>query len=400
MLDFLSDAIFAVLYIFAAYFALISVFGLFKPRKATISNEPLRFAALIPARNEELCISCVVESLLQQNYPADKLDIFVIPNNCTDDTASAALLAGAQVIVASNSANNKGSALRQAMGLLINDYDAFCVFDADNEVDAGFIAAMNHTLQSGANVAKSRILAKNRHQNWVCGCYEIFFCFANRFLNNARGVLGLSSRVIGTGFAVRSSIIRELGGWTFESITEDAEFFAACVSFGEKIAWCGEAITYDEEPSSFRTSLTQRMRWVSGIMQVAQNRLPELIKTLTRPKSFMCALDAIMQFLFCYVQALLPFGLLFSAFADPAAFLANLPLSVLTGYLAGLATALVSMILEKRLTLRMLTAALMYPIFMASFIPLQTLSLFHRTTSWIEISHTGMRRKETENAIS
>ena len=32
---------------------------------------------------------------------------------------------------------------------------------------------MNRTLQSGARVAKSRILAKNAAQGAVCACYEI-----------------------------------------------------------------------------------------------------------------------------------------------------------------------------------------------------------------------------------
>lgn len=49
-----------------------------------------RFAVLIAARNEELVIGSLVNSLLTQNYPPELYDVYVIPNNCTDNTAQAA----------------------------------------------------------------------------------------------------------------------------------------------------------------------------------------------------------------------------------------------------------------------------------------------------------------------
>lgn len=397
MIRYISDGILLISYIFAAYLTFISLFGILRPKKAPKASEHLRFAALIPARNEEACISGIVESLLRQNYPADKLDIYVIPNNCTDDTAGAALRAGARII-RPRSGSGKGAALRCAIGQLLDHYDAFCVFDADNEINRDFVSSMNRALTSGARVAKSRIFAKNRLQNWVCGCYEIYFCFANRFLNRARSVLHMSVRVIGTGFAVRSDLLRENGGWTFESITEDADFFAFCASRGEKIVWCGDAVTYDEEPTSFKASVIQRKRWVSGILQVTRSRIGQLLGGLFHRKSAISSLDAMMQMFFCLVQAFLPFALLLSLLNNPVSFLAALPRSLLTGYSAAILSALGSLILEKRFTVKMIPAVLMYPIFMVSFIPLQTLALFHRTTKWCEIHHTGIRCAETERA--
>ena len=54
-----------------------------------------RFAVLIAARNEELVIGPLINSLLEQEYPAELYDIYVIPNNCTDNTALAARQFGA-----------------------------------------------------------------------------------------------------------------------------------------------------------------------------------------------------------------------------------------------------------------------------------------------------------------
>ena len=57
-----------------------------------------KFAVLIAARNEELVIGPLINSLLTQNYPPELYDIWVIPNNCTDNTALAARSFGAKVL--------------------------------------------------------------------------------------------------------------------------------------------------------------------------------------------------------------------------------------------------------------------------------------------------------------
>ena len=59
-----------------------------------------KFAAVVSARNEEGVIGELIASLRRQRYPADKLDIFVVADNCTDRTAEAAQNAGAVVFAA------------------------------------------------------------------------------------------------------------------------------------------------------------------------------------------------------------------------------------------------------------------------------------------------------------
>ena len=54
--------------------------------------------------------------------------------------------------------------------------------------------------------------------------------------------------------------MEELGGWNTETFTEDAEFYAMLSARGEKVAYCKNAVTYDEEPLSFSESMTQRRR--------------------------------------------------------------------------------------------------------------------------------------------
>ena len=69
---------------------------------------------LIAARNEELVIGPLINSLLAQNYPPELYDIWVIPNNCTDNTARAARGFGARVLECTVPVKSKGEVLRFA----------------------------------------------------------------------------------------------------------------------------------------------------------------------------------------------------------------------------------------------------------------------------------------------
>lgn len=391
---------------FATYFVVISIFSIFGKKKENKTNKKLKFAILIPARNEKDCIAGIINSLKGQDYNPELIDIFVVPNNCTDQTSAVAKLNGAYVIECPKSVKYKGGALQFSINQLLNGdipYDAFLVFDADNEACPKYVSSMNQTLCNGARVAKGRILAKNREDSWVTTCYEIHFCTANLFLNRARVKIGLSARLIGTGFAITSDYLRELGGFNTVTITEDAEFFAICAADGEKIAFSENAITYDEQSIYFKTSLIQRKWWMSGIMQVLGLKFKDLSKGLFKKKSAKYSFDTLVQFIFSYIQALLPFVILLGIINAPSSFIGELLPVILKAYLSITVTAFGVLILEKRFIFskNLIAGIFMYPLFVLSFIPLQTLALFKSTVRWEAIKHTGTSscEKQTNTTI-
>ena len=392
MLDIMYDLFMILCSFFVMYFGIISIFCILGKKEESDVKEQLKFAILIAARNEEKCIANSIKSLKEQNYPNELLDIYVIPNNCTDNTKQISQNAGAKIIEVPSDVNNKGKALKFAMDKLEDYYDAFIVFDADNEVNKDFVKSMNKTLGNGYRVAKSRIAAKNRKNSPIATCYDIHFCTANQFLNRARVRLGLSARVIGTGFAVKTDFLKEIGGFNTETITEDAEIFAICASNGEQVGFCEEAIAYDEQPLKFKVSLIQRKRWMSGIMQVLICKKEDLRQGLLNKKSRAYTIDAILQFTFCYVQAMIPFAILVLYLNSPAMFLYNIALLAVKNYISIIGLAILVLALEKRLEFskNIILGIIIYPIFVLSFIPLLTISLFKKTTQWKEIKHTGV----------
>ncbi len=384
------DCFFVLLACLGLWFTGVSLCAFLRGRIRPAPQKQLRFAVLVAARNEESCIAGIVESIRRQHYPPELTDIYVIPNNCTDRTAQVAARAGADILTVSPSVCSKGQALHEAFARLLREetHDAYCVFDADNEADPEFLAEMNRTL-SGARAAKSRILAKNAHEGWVCAAYETWFCTANRFLNRARENIGLSARLIGTGFGVRRELLEELGGWNTRTLTEDAEFYAILAARGERIAFAEQAVTYDEEPLTFRDSMVQRRRWMSGILAVSRLHLAALLRGLTQRGRWL-ALDALLQFSFTCLQAWIIPVFLLQLWAEPTA-LAALPLAAARYYLSALLLGGLSLALEGRLTGHTIRALLLYPAFVFSFLCLQSWSLVRPSRRWAPIRHTGVR---------
>ena len=241
------------------WFLAVALFALRKPKRYAVCAPRTRFACLVAARNEEAVIGALVESLKKQDYPDALYDIFVIPNNCTDDTESEALCAGAKIFRCFEPVRCKGDALHEAVAwLLPQRYDAFCVFDADNVADEQFLARMNDAFCAGAQVCKGAMRAKNPYDSWLSGCYGLYFTLFDTFFSRARMSCGLSSKLVGTGFAVHRAVLERFGGWNTSTIAEDAEFAAQCAANGVRVCFVPGALTYDEAPNDFAVSLRQR----------------------------------------------------------------------------------------------------------------------------------------------
>lgn len=213
-----------------------------------------RFAVLIAARNEQATIGNLLHSLEEQDYPKELVDVFVIADNCTDHTASIARAHGATVFERHNTKLlGKGYALDFGYQRIRRDarlsdaYDAFLVFDADNLLDPGFVAAMNRTLAQGAEISTSFRNSKNYADNWISAGYGLWFLREARFLSQARKALNTTCAISGTGFYVSARILASTGGWKWHLLTEDIEFSVDAAIKCRRIAYTPDAILYDEQ---------------------------------------------------------------------------------------------------------------------------------------------------------
>ena len=391
-----------VLYFYQFIYIVIALIGDKKKKLDTYEAKKLhKFAFIIAARNEQAVIGNLINSIKQQNYPAELIDVIVVADNCTDDTAQIAREHGAICYERfNNMLVGKGYALDYCFNKIVEQfgdytaYDGYFIFDADNVIDKNYVKEMNKVFDRGYNVITSYRNSKNYDTNWITSGYSLWFIREAKYLNNPRMMLKTSCAVSGTGFLVNSSIIKKNNGWKFNLLTEDIQFSVVNILEGEKIGYCESAVTYDEEPVTWRASLVQRRRWMSGIMQVSRLTLPKLFRNFLRRPS-LNRLDGMLQLAFPFLQALTPFFTL-AAFLAGSISLQSLPVSLLSAYAGSLAVAAAALVLEKRLDFRLTGGILLYPVFMACFLPLQTLALFKTQTVWHEIRHSGVRLASSE----
>ena len=147
-------------------------------------------------------------------------------------------------------------------------FDGYFVFDADNLLAPDYIERMNEMFSNGHQIVTSYRNSKNFGGNWISAGYALWFLRESRYLNGARNRLGSSAAVGGTGFLFSQRVLDESHGWRFYLLTEDIEFSVYHILRGEKIAICEDAVLYDEQPTGFRQSVRQRLRWAKGYLQV------------------------------------------------------------------------------------------------------------------------------------
>ena len=199
------------------YYLIVGITGFLpiKDKNKKISDKTHKFALIISAHNEEVVIGNMVESLKQLDYPDDAYDIFVIADNCDDNTAKAAEDAGALVYVRNvPELRGKGHALEWMFDKLYKmdeQYDYISVFDADNLVDKNYLKAMNERANQGFKVVQGFLDSKNPYDSWITAAYSFCFWSVNRIFQLSRYKLGLCCELSGTGFIIALDTLKKLG---------------------------------------------------------------------------------------------------------------------------------------------------------------------------------------------
>ena len=156
-----------------------------RPKKFCDAPEK-RYAVVISARNEAAVVGNLIESIKNQTYSEDMVDVFVVADNCTDRTAEVARSAGATVYERVNRRLvGKGYALEYLFDMIRQNhsdrgYEGYIVIDADNVLDEIYIAEMNKTFSAGYKIVTSYRNSKNYASNGVssfCSAYFSNICF-------------------------------------------------------------------------------------------------------------------------------------------------------------------------------------------------------------------------------
>lgn len=425
IVNLISQIIFIIYAVLMAHFVVFGIVGIFKKTKYPHSDDKCRYGIVISARNEENVIGNLILSIKNNNYPMDKIEIFVAAHNCDDKTASVASSLGAHVYEINDpTSGTKGCALKALFEGIDKDYgimnfDGFIMLDADNLIKDDYIEKLNDAFNyfDKKSIVTSYRNSKNFGYNLMSGCYGIYFVQGNAIESRGRSILGCSARVQGTGFVIPSVCVKK--GWNYLTLTEDWEFTVDQDIAGYKIRYTDEAVFYDEQPTNVRIMFRQRVRWARGHLLVFYLRIKDLLKSLFSRKTKarfsiyditiyilpFCLVLFIIGFIQCLLLMLAPLFTSYSfydifigeitSFYDlvyGGGYLIGMARSLIFGYLGFfLLTALLFIVDHKKIKgvsfIKKIGICLTYPIFMTIQFIIDIVALFSRKLTWKVIPH-------------
>jgi cellulose synthase/poly-beta-1,6-N-acetylglucosamine synthase-like glycosyltransferase len=396
----------------------ISLFGTYRKNRGRRHEPNKSFAVLIAAHNEAAVVGNVVKSVHEMNYPKELFDVFVIADNCTDNTAAIARDAGAKVHVRENrQEKGKGYALDWFFDRLFKldrDYDAVVVLDADNLVSRNFLFEMNDHLMRGYHAVQGYLDSKNPFDTAITASYSLEFWISNRMLKLSRHNLGLSSQISGTGFAVDTMILRKYG-WKANCLVEDLEFTCKLILNGYKVGWAHDAVIYDEKPLTLKQSIAQRRRWMQGYADVFSRYFLQLMKKAIKDKdlaAFDCALYSAQPYYLILIglnlvnMYVLNIGVAYAKAAEmyldfrsgtvgPIMWLLIIYAIIQTAYFPYL------MYLDGKLSLKSILSFIVFPFYSLTWIPVAILGIIHKDSKeWVHTKHVrSLDLKQVEEKI-
>ena len=267
------------------------VIGMFFTRKFKTAKKKHKYAICIAARNEKYVIGNLLDSISKQDYPKELLTVFVVADNCTDNTAEIVRKKGAICYERFDDVHKtKGYALEFLFDNIEKDYgrlsfDGYFIFDADNLLKANYISKMNDAFDAGEKIITSYRNTKNFDENWIAASYALHWIRSVRMNHRARSVLRLATNIQGTGFLFANEIVKD--GWHYTSLTEDRALTADAVAQGYKISYQDEAEFFDEQPINLKVAIRQRIRWAKGHLLAFAESGPYLFINIIFGKMFL-----------------------------------------------------------------------------------------------------------------
>ncbi|MEE4384559.1 MAG: glycosyltransferase family 2 protein [Pseudomonadales bacterium] len=227
-----------------------------------------RIGVLVPAHDEGAGIVGTVRDLLASDYPRDRFEVFVLADNCSDDTADHARRAGATVVERRvPELRGKAHALdwclrerRETLGR----FDLLSFVDADMHVDRGYLRASAAAFRDPATtVVQARYTMDNADDSFYAAMGFMSYAYVNHVRPAGRCHWGGSADLGGSGMTFRAPFILERG-WASRSLAEDLHFGKLLHLEGVRIVYVPAAIVTSRIPPHREQVAVQQSRWEAG----------------------------------------------------------------------------------------------------------------------------------------
>ncbi|MDP3734764.1 MAG: glycosyltransferase [Nanoarchaeota archaeon] len=267
MISLLDGVLFSTYFIllFLSIFWLLVLFTESDLKRSKKHNTPF-FSVIVPAYNEEESIVATLTSLVNLDYPADKIEIIVVNDGSKDKTKEYVTefirTHPARKIILRNQ-DNAGKARAMNEGLKVAQGEFFACLDADSFVHPAALQEMLPYFENRTVAAVCPLLKVKSPENVL---QKVQWCeyIINMFYKLLNARLDCIHVTPGPFSIYRTEVIKNIGGYDENTITEDLEIAIRLQKYHYKIVQTFDAIVETTAPKTWKHLFTQRVRWYKG----------------------------------------------------------------------------------------------------------------------------------------
>ncbi len=253
-----------------ACFPAVSLFlSAFPPRKKLpAGTEEHSFACIITAYKDVNIALPQIRSILRQRY--SNYHIYLVGDHCVkpDNLPSDERLT---ILFPDPYLNSKVLSIKYAMDHFVHEPNAILILDSDNLLQEQALDRLNRYLLAGYTAVQGQRTAKNLDTT-VAALDALGELYYNVIQRDTPFLIGSSATIAGSGMCVRTTFFRSYvdrmfsEGKQFE-IAEDKLLQMMLVQSGHRIAYCREALIFDEKVTHGNQVQRQRTRWIRSWFQ-------------------------------------------------------------------------------------------------------------------------------------
>ncbi len=221
---------------------------------------------IVPCFNEEKTIVQTIHSLLNLDYPKNKLEIFIVDDGSTDNTYQKAkqLLKHPQVKLFYKENGGKHTALNY--GLSKTSAEFIGCLDADSFVSSDALKKMMAYFSDKNIVAATAALKIYKPQNAIQQIQRIEY-IVGITLRKIMACLNSITVIPGPFSIYRKNIFEQIGLFVHGHNTEDMEIAFRIQSKNYRITSVTDAYVWTTSPFSLPDLQKQRKRWLQGFIR-------------------------------------------------------------------------------------------------------------------------------------
>jgi poly-beta-1,6-N-acetyl-D-glucosamine synthase len=251
------------------------------------------FSVVIPAHNEERTIENTLTTVINSEYPKEKLQIIVVDDGSTDSTVAiikklkkSAAFKNVTLIQQENA--GKAHALNNAMrnhaqGDIIMCLDADSSVLSDSIQNAAQYFVDTRVVALSANV---KIRPMKSFLNLIQR-YEYLVCYQ---MKRAHTLFNIEYIIGGIASTFRRSALEKVGFYDTDTITEDIDLTFKLLRDGNKdnrVLYGADVVSYTESVLSIKDLIKQRFRWKHGRAQTFLKNLDLFFSRSNRHNPFL-----------------------------------------------------------------------------------------------------------------